>query len=172
MPSSNLACAPRILNLVWELHQTHEGTLRVLDVGPGHGKYGVLLREYVGPMHITAIEMWEPYVVSHNLQCLYDRVLVGDVTELTDLDYDLVLMVDVIEHIPKPEALALLDRIPGWIIVCTPRDFFSNGPGLPDTEEHVSHWTVEEFAAMPRFHDYAEPEHDTLGAIIVRLRPL
>jgi 2-polyprenyl-3-methyl-5-hydroxy-6-metoxy-1,4-benzoquinol methylase len=172
MPTSNLAVAPNVLHFIWEVRKK---PFRVLDVGPGHGKYSVLIREYVEPdVHITAIEAWEPYINQFGLECLYDRVVVGDVrhqpVDFFD-DFDVVLMADVIEHIPKPDAWDVIDRIPGWIVVSTPRDFFHNGYGHPKTEDHVSHWSVDDFRDSKRFDIYDQPILNGLGCVLVRLKP-
>lgn len=175
MPSSSLQVAPAVIHMVWEVQQARPGRpLRILDVGPGWGKYERLLREYAEPeLYIAAVEAWAPYVERHQLAARYDLVIVGDVCDQPAevlAAFDLVLMVDVLEHIPKPAALALLDRIPGWVVICTPRDFFEQ-PADPPTEAHVSHWTLGEFQAMRRFDRHAPRELTTLGGIIVRLRP-
>ena len=43
MPTSSLDVWPRLLHLCWQVNPR-----RILDVGPGHGKAGILLREYIG----------------------------------------------------------------------------------------------------------------------------
>lgn len=156
--------APWVVALVHDVpHQ------RVLDVGPGHGKYAVLLREYTTPPEqLDAVEAHTPYVVAYDLDGLYDQVFHADVCDLTDEQlaaYDLVLMVDVIEHIDKDAAVALLDRIPGRVVICTPVDFFHNGPGLPDSETHRSHWTGADWEATRR----VESCSTQLGGWLVRL---
>lgn len=162
MPSSLLALAPTIIHMVWE-----KDAKRILDVGPGRGKYGLLIREYVGdPERLDAVEMHDGYV-SERLRAIYDEVIVEDVCELTDDElerYDLVLMADVIEHIEKDRALKLLERIPGSVIVSTPVEFFENPAELPDSERHVSHWTIEDFG------ERVELDCSQLGAVLVRLR--
>lgn len=175
MPSSSLLAAPRVINFVWEIQQQNPLPLRVLDVGPGWGKYERLLREYIKTdLQIDAIEMWAPYVESFGLMARYDHLIIGDIcnqpVELLAL-YDVVLMVDVLEHIETVDALQLLARIPGWVVVCTPRDFFHNPHDCPSPETHRSHWTVEEFQAMDRFDVYAPEELQSIGAVIVRLKP-
>lgn len=169
MPTSALENWPAIIHLV----ETAEPHRTVLDVGPGYGKASVLLREYlnVKPERIDAIEAWPGYVTPRLLDA-YDDVVIGSVLDLdafTLARYDVVLMIDVIEHLPKPEALALLERMPGWVIVCTPRDFFSNGPGHPPTEAHVSHWSVEDYGDRVESYDLDALKR---GAVLVRLRPL
>lgn len=168
MPTGALLAAERTV--------TYAGTITptprtVLDVGCGYGKFGVLLREYLDPTpEVHGIEAWPPYITAHRLTGIYDHLHTGDVTHLTraQLDpYDLVVMGDVIEHIPTSPATALLNRIRGWIVISTPAAHFDTGPGLPPTEAHVSHWTVDDFAATGRLERH-ETSH---GALLVRLRP-
>ena len=167
MPTSSLAVAPAVL---WSVAEVEPAS--VLDVGAGWGKYAVLLREYlnVKPSRIDAVEAHAPYVDAHRLRVLYDDVIVGDVVDVADerlAVYDVVLMVDVIEHIDKARAVDLLDRIPGRVVISTPVEWFDTGPGLPSTEAHVSHWAVDDFVATGRLEAYSEVERGH----IVRLAP-
>lgn len=163
MPTSNLYLAPVVITLI---DQAHPRT--VLDVGPGWGKYGMLVREYVGSVErVDAVEAWPGYVTPR-LRAIYDHVYELDVRELS-VDhlaaYELVLMSEVIEHLPKADGLALLDRIPGRVVITTPCEFFHNGPNLPPTEEHVSLWELGDFGAR------VEEDASQLGGVIVRLGP-
>lgn len=170
MPTSNLACWPRILNMVETIRPAPRS---LLDVGAGHGKAAVLLREYLNapPDRIDAVEAWQPYVDDFGLHELYDAVIEADVRQLDDATlagYDAVLLVDVIEHLSHDDGVELLARTPGWIVVCTPAEFFDNGPGLPPTETHRSLWTVDDFAALDGRLDTHATEH---GGLFVRLHP-
>lgn len=160
MPSSNLYLVPDVVALV---EQTHPKT--VLDVGPGRGKFGMLLREYCPTLdYIAAVEAWQPYV-TERLRCVYDYIYVHDVRDLPDdvlAAFDVVLMSEVIEHLPKEDGLALLDRIPGHIVITTPVEFFPS-VDYPPTEKHVSHWSLEDFG------DRVEADGSRLGGIVVRL---
>lgn len=198
MPTSLLSIAPYVVSLVESCPER-----KVLEVGPGHGKYGLLLREYLNrkPTRLVAVEAHRPYLEEWGgrLAAVYDDVflangldLVGPVaaevvepffesdgsprarSRLVSIDleadfldgFDLLLLVDVIEHFPKDRALALLDRFPGRVVICTPRDFFVSVKGHP-TEEHVSHWTREDFEATGRLEHFEEQ----YAGLLVRLSP-
>lgn len=162
MPTSNLHNAPEVCRLVRET-----GSQRVLDVGPGWGKYGVLLREYAQAKVVDAVEAWEPYVADHRLRGIYDDVIVADVLDLdgeTLAGYDCVLMVSVIEHLDKKAALAFLGRLPGWAVIATPAKWMQENHPVP-TERHKSLWTVKDFGRR------VDVDASKRGAVIVRLRP-
>lgn len=169
MPTSSPLMIADLIHVVHDVpHRT------VLDVGPGWGKYAVLLNEYLNerPERIDAVEAWWPYVQDHGLERLYRTVFNADVCDLPDgvlADYDLVLMVDVLEHITDDRATALLRRIPGRVVVCTPMEFFYNGPGLPPTEEHVSHWPLERLHTLGRPLEVGYTIH---GGVVARFAPL
>lgn len=171
MPTSLLDQVGYVVNLVEQIPAAERRT--VLEVGPGCGTYGVLLRGYLNdpPDRIDAVEVWRPYVDRFNLRGIYGRVWRADVTDAVwrDLggttgvlrageggnfsgpkllaEYDVVVMGDVIEHIEKPAALDLLDRIPGRVVICTPVDDVPcSGEGYENpAEAHVSHWTMRDW---------------------------
>jgi SAM-dependent methyltransferase len=166
MPTSALELAPASVHLVWETKPK-----RILDIGCGAGTYGVLLRAFLeGPPRVDGCEAWEPYFATYHLTGIYDQMYAQDATTLDDATlalYDTVFMGDVLEHIAKDDALALLARIPGWVVINTPLLFFHNGEGLPHTEAHVSHWDKEDFQKTGRL-DYYEVR---LQGQLVRLTP-
>lgn len=174
MPTSALEVAPAVIHYLWEV-RPEDRPLRVLDVGPGWGKYGTLVREYVDPdAWVEAVEVWEPYVTRHRLRAKYDGLRVEDVRDSDPewlATFDAVLMVDVIEHIPKVDALAVLDRLPQWVIVSTPRHFFDNPADLPAPEAHVSHWTIADFEETGRLQTWDRRLYLEAAGIICRLAP-
>jgi 2-polyprenyl-3-methyl-5-hydroxy-6-metoxy-1,4-benzoquinol methylase len=172
MPSSNLLVAPTVLHLI---NQVHKPGGTILDIGPGWGKYATLIREYVDPTaQISGLELWDPYIHDHRLTSLYDPVVHGDAREMTSQYYsqfDVVLIADVIEHMTGVEGSALINKIAGWIIISTPRDFFSNPRSCPPPEKHVSHWNRTHFEAIDRFDYLDETMLKEVGGLIVRLKP-
>lgn len=144
MPSSSLLVAPTVI-----AHMDALAPKSILDVGPGYGKYGVLFREYLATHpRVVGLEAWVPYIDQFRLAGIYDMIIAGDVLHASPevlTMCDAIYMGDVIEHLDKDAASALLDRIERPVVVCTPEHFFHNPAGLPWTEEHRSHWTLEDF---------------------------
>ena len=152
MPTSVLLVAERAVTYAGTIVPTPQ---RVLDVGPGYGKYGVLLREYLDPTPvIDAVEAWLPYIHDHGLEGIYREVMWCRAEDIHDDDlatYDLVMMGDVIEHMEK-------DGRKFDAIILDP----------PPTEAHVSHWTLDDFQSTGRLQRHEV----SYGAHIVRLAPL
>ena len=127
----------------------------VLDVGAGHGKYGILAREYADPARVDAIDASRPRFDA------YDHVYLGDLARLDHVlpadapRYDLALLVDVIEHFDKAGGARLLDgltRRAARVLVTTPWGFRPQEiPGMPH-ETHRSGWYPWDFWRRWRTH--------------------
>lgn len=123
---------------------------KILDVGIGWGKYGLLCREYLQPYgcleRIDGVEIWEPYIGPIQ-KAIYDNIYNEDiVTHEFKTDYDLVLLIDVIEHITKKQGIELLDRINAKVIVSTPVGFMESGEHYGNKyEAHKSGWNMTDF---------------------------
>jgi predicted TPR repeat methyltransferase len=139
----------------------------VLDIGVGNGKWGYLVREYIDiwqrrytsdkwEVRIDGIEVWKPYIHDYQ-QAIYDRILIGRAQEIVptlEENYDLSLACDVIEHMHKAEALAMIEQLrnkatkllllsipvgPDWL-----RDSYNANP----YEAHLSEWLPKEFREL------------------------
>jgi hypothetical protein len=127
----------------------------VLDVGCGWGKYGVLAREYSEATRVDGIDIQPPrYPV-------YDNVYLGDLRDLPTLlppgtpRYDLAIFLEVIEHIEKPAAWAIVDQLcerARRVIITTPWGF--RPQDIPDMpyETHRSGWYPWEFSRRCTLH--------------------
>lgn len=124
----------------------------VVDVGAGDGGYARRMRSST-PLGCTwaAIEVWEPYVSRFKLQELYDVVYVADVRDMCAEDWhsdDVVIFGDVIEHMPRDDAVEVLrvaNSITRGVIVSLPIIHAPQGTvdGNP-FETHMHHWTFED----------------------------
>ncbi len=139
---------------------------RILDIGKGFGKYGMLIHEYMGldPQRrpspnqsmreqsrvvIDAVDINLDYSLPH-LQQFYNEVIVTDICHNYQrfTGYDVVLMIDVIEHLPKEKGLRIVDWFLGHgahVLISTPIEFFQQEIYGSDAEHHVSHWRLADF---------------------------
>ena len=105
MPYSDLVSKPwTITQITWQDPRT------ILDVGAGAGVYAEMLRP-VSNAHITAYEVWEPYIYQFQMLKKYDAVSLGDIRECKNFDYDVVILGDIIEHMSADDAKSLWARI-------------------------------------------------------------
>lgn len=144
MPSSFVDSVPPIIHTLIGLSPS-----RVLDVGPGWGKYGIMCLEYLPQVELLdALEVPEGRLRTQD--AIYDHVIEADARTFSAWGvYDVVLLVDVIEHMGKEDGHALLDSIQGAgtrVLVSTPKEFFEQHDDHNPYEEHVSHWAWEDFA--------------------------
>lgn len=88
---------------------------RVLDVGPGCGTYGLML---ASTHTVDTIEIFEPYIDKFNLREIYNKVINGNILAFDFFAYDYIILGDVLEHIPKYEAINLVKKISDSGIHC------------------------------------------------------
>jgi 2-polyprenyl-3-methyl-5-hydroxy-6-metoxy-1,4-benzoquinol methylase len=156
MPTSFLDNIPTIVRIVQRLEPG-----RVLDVGIGHGKYGLLTREYLSgdtgrsDIVVDGLEGFSGYV-GEIQRAIYDQVLIADIRELDfgALDYDLYLLIDVLEHVPKEEGHRILAAMAGTVLVSTPKEDYRAHYAHNPLEDHQSHWVIGDFARYP-MHDFS-----------------
>jgi len=75
----------------------------VLDVGAGEGKWGKLLKGKVD--RIDGIEVWEKYITKFNLHSFYDNLFKVNMKDFSfPTKYNIAILGDVLEHLPKEEA--------------------------------------------------------------------
>lgn len=140
-----------------------EAPRSILDVGAGFGKYGVLCRELLELPHaryhkaqwqirLDGVEVFPGYQNPIH-DYVYDRVYYGDIRTLCPglQQYDVVLLIDVLEHFPKDEGLELLHRLVQHtgraMIISTPVCPAPQGSYLGNQHEaHLSRWSIVDFA--------------------------
>ncbi|MBU4274712.1 class I SAM-dependent methyltransferase [Patescibacteria group bacterium] len=111
---------------------------KVLDIGPGFGKYGLLCREYLEiwnllgyrkkewKTRIDAIEVFSKYITPVH-KYIYNNIYIGDAQKIIPklkIKYDVSLLIDVLEHFTKIEGKRLLNNLKKkskTILVAIPR---------------------------------------------------
>ena len=158
MPSSQ----PYQINKIVELIRfTNPKSL--LDVGVGFGKYGFLSREYLElwdgrneyndwKTQIDGIEVFKEYLNPVH-DYIYDDIFIGNASDILPTlktKYDLVLVIDVLEHFGYKEGMELVEKccnIAKNILISTPLNpdpqegVFGN-----DFEKHKFRWHKKHFA--------------------------
>lgn len=162
MPSSRLENLPWVIRWAYQLEPRS-----VLDIGCGTGLYGLALRSgpcgVYGPNSyrergtfreptVNAVEIWAPYLgeeVAGWHKSIYNNVWLGDICDMAKglPHHDLVLAIDVLEHIEKKRALRMLRDLDfTWLIaVIPPNDLREDDYGGNRYESHVSTWSRADF---------------------------
>lgn len=159
MPSSQYYHISKIMEMIISLNPRS-----VMDMGSGFGKFGVLCREYLElwdgrqkyefNRRIDCVEIFQQYI-SPLHKYVYDNVYNENILEIApklDTKYDLVLLIDVIEHFEKIDGINLLNTLLAKnesVLVSTPKkpspqkDAFGNV-----YETHRSTWSTGELAKI------------------------
>jgi len=133
MPTSHFSQLNEIVQLI-----VYTDPQSILDIGPGFGKYGFLAREFLElwdgreelskwTRRIEGIEAFPDYLTPVH-EFAYDRVHIGDAAEIVaglEDSYDLILMIDVLEHFDYERGLELVSRclrIGRNLIISTPKN--------------------------------------------------
>jgi SAM-dependent methyltransferase len=133
-------------------HRPPDGGLRtVLDVGCGDGLFFDALLALDGVEYVEGVEPGEALVSANGPH--RDRIHVApfDADFEPGRRYSAVLMLDVLEHLPDPEAalrhaLSLLE--PGGIFLATVPAFMSLWTQHDDLNHHYTRYTKRTFSAL------------------------
>lgn len=148
---------PIILQAVQEIQPK-----KVLDIGAGMGKFGLLIREQylsdkavrgelepVDDIVIDAVEDTK-YLLTDRMKGIYNFVWDRDIFNCYyNLEnYDVILMIDILEHWEKQKAIELLKILvkKGSLLISTPkRTKMYTKHFYGDPRHHISQWTEEDF---------------------------
>lgn len=146
MPS----CRPEVIPAIVYKAMTFKPKT-ILDVGAGCGKWGCLLYEYLRywcdmEPEIDAVEPFAAYKTP--AWGFYRNVYEQDVLDVMGLldKYDLVLMIDVIEHLEREKGEQVLNAVAKHYLVSTPAYWSPQGASFGnERERHVSRWYPADF---------------------------
>ena len=112
----------------------------VLDVGCGKGTMGAMLRLYRRPRRIVGIDICDEYLDFVKAEGSYTDLLRMDLTRsdlpFDDGEFDVVICIDVLEHLEKEEAMKVvqeMERVGKHVVISTggkpePQDDFDENP--------------------------------------------
>lgn len=147
MPYSNSTLRPWTLsNLQDVVDLTNLHT--VVDVGAGAGANLEFYWPWMSHTTWTAIEAWAPNVPRFELDVRYACCLTSDVRAIELPRADLYIFGDVLEHMPKEDAVLLWKRarlVSKYQIINMPIvHYHQDAVGGNPFEEHQYHWNSEE----------------------------
>lgn len=125
------------------------GCESVLDVGCGTSS----LARQIGIKYTAGIEGYRPAFEKAAQLKTHDHLVFGDVRNLLAYfqpgQFDACMALDVIEHLPKPDGIKLLEAMEKiarrTVVIFTPNGFLPQRRLAPDDlEEHLSGWEVAE----------------------------
>lgn len=163
MPSSQHFQISKIMDIIIALKP-----FSVLDVGTGFGKYGVLCREYLELWdgreeynflkRIDGVEVFENYITPLH-KFIYNNIYtenIIDLVEKLDYSYDLVLLIDVLEHFTKEEGKWLLNTLLSknkGILIGTPKNPSTQKDAFENVfETHKSLWEKKDLASFGKYY--------------------
>lgn len=140
MPSSHFHLIPTILAT---LGRYPEKTF--LDLGCGSGKYGMLIKEYLSPKKIDGLDVHQDYINDLHY-AVYDCIYVQDVMtfDFTKEIYDMYLVLNILDHLTRENALLLMEKIPGDMLIAVPQTWYQDDHE-DIWEKHKSFWKKEDF---------------------------
>jgi SAM-dependent methyltransferase len=128
----------------------------VLDVGCGLA----LKSQFIAAEIRVGLDLWRPYLERIDAKVPYVTVN-ADAMRIDELflpnSFDLVLLLDIIEHLEKPDALRLMEKAETVarkaVVVETPKGFLAQnidilGLGGDHLQTHRSGWDAEEFLVL------------------------
>lgn len=161
MPTSDPMHISLICGKLIELRPTS-----VLDVGIGYGKWGLLVREYVDcwSNHRVSPNRWATKLIGVEIFRGYDNpvwnvysgLIIDDIRAAiksiitSEERFDLVLMIDVLEHLSRDDGLKLLSQLKsiGGNVIFTYSNCYQKDVGNNKHEDHISTWSVEDFSYL------------------------
>ncbi len=130
--------------LVYELQKELKDCETVLDLGCG---YSSPLEYCHGIKYSVGVEPFKPYILKSKKKKIHSKYINKKIEELDfkNKSFDAVIMIEVLEHLPKKSGEKILKKIEKWakkkVIISSPNGFIAqkaldNNP----LQKHLSGW--------------------------------
>lgn len=122
---------------------------KVLEIGCGENSL-IMRSGLIKQLFVTGVDIYEPYIKLHKTHGLYANLILGDVSQLEfkEDEFDVVVCMDVLEHLSKKSGGELLIKMKKWgkkVIITTPNGYVigSHNNGN-EYQQHLSGWNTTE----------------------------
>jgi 2-polyprenyl-3-methyl-5-hydroxy-6-metoxy-1,4-benzoquinol methylase len=139
---STLFCLKRALN----------NSTVVLDLGCGNNS---IIHDLTGDLFSVGVDFFVPYLKESKRWLLHKDYVRADITtvQFADKSFDAVLLIEVLEHLPREEGVRLLENASKWtknvLVVCTPNGFIAQREyDSNPLQAHKSGWTVKQLEQL------------------------
>jgi len=163
MPISSVDNIPLILNKVRRLNKVKQFK-SILDVGIGFGRYGMLLRECLDIRFnrynkeewqtiIHGIDVYTNYINPIH-KYIYDDITIGNIIQLSIGLYDIILLIDVLEHMKEEQGSRVIKKLnenSTQLFICSfPTKLVegANSEWANPAEQHLSLWTEKKLSNL------------------------
>ena len=139
-----------MIDLRMRLPRKNINKLTVLNVGVGEGNSGLALQlPYFDFFRLDCIDVFQGYLDNARARTWAAQTvnfINADVRNFGTSIYDIVLMFDVLEHLPKKDSLAVIDSIKCNQVIFIPleNEYRENRFGVK-SQDHLSFWTEADF---------------------------
>jgi len=141
---------PDCIDLRNRLPRTNLKKLTALNVGVGSGDSGLARQlPYIPFKRFDFIDVHQPYLdkaICRTWLAKQANFINADVRNFDTSIYDIVLIFDVLEHLPKEDSLKVMAKIKCKQIIFLPleKEFRENVFGA-ESQDHLSLWTEDDF---------------------------
>lgn len=130
-----------------------------LDIGCG---YSSVLSPFRPPLRTVGVDAFEGAIKEASARGQHDDYVLADILKVEPEDilrraggqpFDLVTLIDVIEHFPKRQGFELLERCERlsrkYVLLVTPNGFLAQGPESGNEfQRHLSGWFGHDFEGL------------------------
>jgi len=161
---------PPEIDLRLRLPKENRSQMRVLNVGVGLGNSGLGIQLHFFPFtRLDNIDIYQPYLdLAKTQEWAAKKVnfINADIRNFDTSIYDLVLMFDILEHLPKEDSLKIMDRIKCKQLIFIPleKEFRKNVYGV-ESQDHLSLWTEDDFKSRGYKTEVLKDYHKEGGRI-------
>lgn len=141
---------PYVLDLRYRINFDRAKKLNAVSVGIGVGNSGLAVQlPHIPFKRLDFVDVYKPYLergAVRHYEAKNVRFCHGDARDFDFSNYDLVMMFDVLEHMPKDDSLAIMERVRCEQLIFIPleNEFRANNFEA-EAQDHLSFWTQNDF---------------------------